>query len=150
MSDAGAEVADAENLPFNADEFDVGVSGLVLNFAPHPDRGLAEIARVVRDGGCIAAYVWDYAGRMQLIRHFWDAAVELDPQAEPPTKEGGFQSPTRLVSPSSFSVQAWSTSNRVSWLSRRSSGIRRLLASVSLRGGTGSRLRDVALGGTTR
>jgi SAM-dependent methyltransferase len=77
------EVADAENLPFDAADFDAAVSGLVLNFVPHPDRGLAQIARVVRDGGCIAAYVWDYAGRMELIRHFWDAAVELDLQAEP-------------------------------------------------------------------
>lgn len=77
------EVADAENLPFDADDFDAAVSGLVLNFVPHPDRGLAEKARVVRAAGCIAAYVWDYAGRMELIRHFWDAAVELDPDAEP-------------------------------------------------------------------
>jgi hypothetical protein len=32
-------------------------------------------------GGAIAAYVWDYAGKMELMRHFWDAAVELDAKA---------------------------------------------------------------------
>lgn len=32
-----------------------------------------------RDG----AYVWDYAGEMQLMRRFWDAAVALDPAARP-------------------------------------------------------------------
>jgi hypothetical protein len=39
------------------------------------------MARVVRPGGIVAAYVWDYAGNMQLMRHFWDAAIALDPGA---------------------------------------------------------------------
>lgn len=34
--------------------------------------------RAVRKGGTVAAYVWDYAGQMQLMRYFWDAAVALD------------------------------------------------------------------------
>ena len=42
---------------------------------------LAEMARVTASGGTIAAYVWDYAGRMELMRYFWDAASELDPAA---------------------------------------------------------------------
>ena len=29
----------------------------------------------------MAVYVWDYAGQMQLMRYFWDAAVALDPSA---------------------------------------------------------------------
>jgi hypothetical protein len=32
--------------------------------------------------GLVAAYVWDYAGRMELMRHFWNAAVALDSTAE--------------------------------------------------------------------
>jgi hypothetical protein len=36
---------------------------------------------VTRDGGSIAAYVWDYAGKMELMRHFWDEAVKLDASA---------------------------------------------------------------------
>jgi hypothetical protein len=35
----------------------------------------------LRPGGTVAAYVWDYADEMQLIRHFWSAAVALDPAA---------------------------------------------------------------------
>ena len=69
---------DAQALPFRDGEFDATVSGLVLNFLPEPGRGLAEMARVTRPGGVTAAYVWDYAGEMQLMRHFWDAAAELD------------------------------------------------------------------------
>ena len=71
----------AAAIPFDAGSFDVVVSGLVLNFVPDPQAALAEMARVVRAGGIIAAYVWDYAERMELMRYFWDAAVALDPDA---------------------------------------------------------------------
>jgi SAM-dependent methyltransferase len=72
---------DAQALPFGDGSFDATVSGLVLNFLPEPSRGLAEMARVTRPGGVVAGYVWDYAGQIQLIRHFWDAAAALDPAA---------------------------------------------------------------------
>jgi SAM-dependent methyltransferase len=75
------EVGDAEVLAADSGIFDAAVSGLVLNFIPHPDRAAAEMVRVTRLDGVVAAYVWDYAGRMQLIRHFFDAAVALDPNA---------------------------------------------------------------------
>ena len=73
--------ADAASLPDAAHACDAAVSGLVLNFVPEPARALAEMRRVVRPGGTVAVYVWDYAGEMQLMRTFWDAAVELDPSA---------------------------------------------------------------------
>lgn len=73
--------ADARALPQSAESVDVVVSGLALNFVPRPDVALAEMTRVARAGGVVAVYVWDYAGRMQLMRHFWDAAAALDPQA---------------------------------------------------------------------
>jgi SAM-dependent methyltransferase len=57
------------------------VSGLVLNFIPEPDAALAEMSRVAADGATIAAYVWDYAEGMQMLRTFWDAVVALDPRA---------------------------------------------------------------------
>jgi len=57
------------------------VSALVLNFVPDGHAGLREMIRVTVAGGKIGAYVWDYAGKMELMRHFWDAAVELDPGA---------------------------------------------------------------------
>jgi len=61
--------------------YDVAVSGLVLNFVPHPDRMVAEMARCVKSGGQIALYVWDYADKMELMRYFFDAAIELNPAA---------------------------------------------------------------------
>ena len=39
------------------------------------------MVRVVKPQGVVAAYVWDYAGKMQLMRHFWNAAAALDPLA---------------------------------------------------------------------
>lgn len=72
------EVGDAQALPIDAASVDAAVSGLVLNFVPHPLRAVAEMARVVRPGGVVAAYVWDYAGKMELMRHFCDAAAALD------------------------------------------------------------------------
>jgi SAM-dependent methyltransferase len=62
---------------------DITVSGLVLNFVPDVDAALAEMCRVTRPSGVVAAYVWDYADRMELIRHFWDTAVALDSAAAP-------------------------------------------------------------------
>jgi SAM-dependent methyltransferase len=62
---------------------DVVVSGLVLNFVADPAAALAEMARVGGRGATLGAYVWDYAGKMELMRHFWDAAVALDAGAAP-------------------------------------------------------------------
>ena len=73
--------ADAQALPFAHVQFDASVSGLVLNFVPDPERGVSEMARVTRRGGTVAAYVWDYAGKMEMIRYFFDAAVALEPAA---------------------------------------------------------------------
>jgi hypothetical protein len=53
----------------------------VLNFVPQPDEAVAEMRRVARPGATVAAYVWDYAGMMQLMRHFWNAAAALDSAA---------------------------------------------------------------------
>lgn len=75
------EVGDAQALPIDEASLDAAVSGLVLNFVPRPLRAVTEMARVVRRGGVVAAYVWDYAGKMELMRYFWDAAVALDPAA---------------------------------------------------------------------
>ena len=72
-------LADARDLPFPDDRFDVTVSGLVLNFVPEPAKAAAEIKRVTAPGGLAAAYLWDLAEGMELIRRFWDAAAELDP-----------------------------------------------------------------------
>ncbi len=80
-SRARFEVGDAQSLPFDSASADAVVSGLVLNFVPQPRQAVAEMARVARPGSIVAAYVWDYAGKMELMRYFWDAAVALNPAA---------------------------------------------------------------------
>lgn len=77
------EVGDAQALPVADGRFEAVVSGLVLNFVPAPAKMVAEMARAGRPGGTIAVYVWDYAGGMELIRHFWSAATALDAAAAP-------------------------------------------------------------------
>lgn len=75
------EVASAQAVPDESKSYDSVVAGLVLNFIPEPGQAVREMTRVAKPGGTVGAYVWDYAGRMQLMRHFWDAAAALDPRA---------------------------------------------------------------------
>jgi SAM-dependent methyltransferase len=72
-------LASAESLPFEDGAFDAALAQLVVNFLADPDAGVAEMRRVTRRGGAVAACVWDYPGEMMLLRVFWDAAAELDP-----------------------------------------------------------------------
>lgn len=77
-------VGDATALPpelATRESFDVVVSGLALNLIPKPAEAVAEMIRVAKPGGVVAAYVWDFAERMQMLRFFWDAAIALDPAA---------------------------------------------------------------------
>ena len=53
---------DAMALPFPVDAFDVAIMALVIFFVPDPAKGVAEMARVVRPGGIVAAYAWDMLG----------------------------------------------------------------------------------------
>jgi SAM-dependent methyltransferase len=76
---ADCRVADAAHLPFDDDSFDVVVSGLVLNFVPDARAAMAEQARVSQ--GLVAAYVWDYADGMQMLKLFWEEAAAVDPTA---------------------------------------------------------------------
>jgi SAM-dependent methyltransferase len=78
---ASFAVGDAQALPAEPESCDAAVAGLVLNFVPRPALAVAQMARAVRPGGVVAAYVWDYAGKMELMRYFWDAAVSLDAKA---------------------------------------------------------------------
>jgi len=73
-------VAPAESLPFPDDSFDAALSQLVINFMRDAEAGAREMVRVTRPGGVLASCVWDYAGDMRLVRAFWDAAREVDPE----------------------------------------------------------------------
>jgi SAM-dependent methyltransferase len=73
------ETGNATRLPWPSAACDVAVSGLVVNFVPDPEAMAREMARVTKPGGRVAMYVWDYAGGMQMMRHFWDAAIAVSP-----------------------------------------------------------------------
>jgi SAM-dependent methyltransferase len=77
----GADVrpGSAERLPFDAGAFDVVLSQLVVNFMDDAGAGVAEMRRVARRA--VTSCVWDYAGEMTMLRVFWDAALERDPDA---------------------------------------------------------------------
>jgi ubiquinone/menaquinone biosynthesis C-methylase UbiE len=52
--------APAEDLPFEGGCFEATLAQLVVNVMDDPVGGLREMARVTRDGGVVAACVWDF------------------------------------------------------------------------------------------
>jgi SAM-dependent methyltransferase len=80
---ASFQEGDAQDLAFADDAFDKTLSLLAFNFIPDSRRALAELVRVTKPGGVIAAAVWDYGDGMRMLRVFWDEAVALDPASEP-------------------------------------------------------------------
>jgi SAM-dependent methyltransferase len=86
----GVDVVDAaaEALPFADATFDATLSQLVVNFMRDAEAGVREMARVTRSGGVVASCVWDYAGEMTLLRAFWDAARDVDPERAVEADEG--------------------------------------------------------------
>lgn len=73
--------AAAESLPLADDCVDVTLAQLVLHFVSKPALAAAEMRRVTRPGGRVAACTWDFADGMQLLRLFWDSARALDDSA---------------------------------------------------------------------
>jgi SAM-dependent methyltransferase len=78
---ADARVGLAEALPFGDDTFDCALAQLVFHFVGDQAASVAEMARVTRPGGRVGACVWDFTGGMTMIRAYWDAALEVDPDA---------------------------------------------------------------------
>jgi SAM-dependent methyltransferase len=78
---ADIRVGTAEELPDFGASFDVVMSQLVVNFMADAVAGVRAMRDVAREGGTVTSCVWDYAGGMTMLRAFWDAALELDPDA---------------------------------------------------------------------
>ena len=76
------QVGLAEKLEIESKSIDAIVSGIMINFVPHPKKVIAEMKRVVKTGGTIGAFVWDYSKGMEMLRYFWDAAAEIDIRAK--------------------------------------------------------------------
>ncbi len=76
------QLSGAERLPFPNDSFDAALAQLVVLFMSDPAAGVAEMARVTRPDGVVAACVWDHAGGQGPLSKFWRAARDLDPAVE--------------------------------------------------------------------
>jgi SAM-dependent methyltransferase len=72
------DVGDAQHMRFGDRAFDRALSLLVINFIPDPPKAVAEMKRVTRRGGTIAAAVWDYGEGMEMLRVFWATAIALN------------------------------------------------------------------------
>jgi SAM-dependent methyltransferase len=81
--------ASAEQLPFPDQAFDAALAQLVVHFMSDPVAGLTEMARVTRPGGVVAACVWDHGGGQGPLSLFWQAARELDPEAQDESRLAG-------------------------------------------------------------
>ena len=73
------EQGDAAALPYGDGAFDAALSLLVLNFVPEAEQATAEMARVTKPEGVVAACVWDFRGGLTFLRVFADTAAALDP-----------------------------------------------------------------------
>jgi ubiquinone/menaquinone biosynthesis C-methylase UbiE len=69
--------ADACALPFEDGAFDRALTLLVLHFVPEAGKAIAEMRRVVRPGGVVAAAVWDHLGGMPGMRMVVDTVAAL-------------------------------------------------------------------------
>ncbi len=81
--------ASAEQLPFPDHAFDAALAQLVVHFMSDPVAGLAEMARVTRRDGVVAACVWDHGGGRGPLSLFWQAARELDPEVDDESQLAG-------------------------------------------------------------
>jgi len=88
VPEVDVRTASAEALPWPADSFDAALAQLVLHFLDEPVVGLAEMRRVVRPGGVVAACSWNFP-EMTLLRTFWQAAREVVPTAPSETLQVG-------------------------------------------------------------
>jgi ubiquinone/menaquinone biosynthesis C-methylase UbiE len=75
------KTGDAQNLPFDDAEFDVAAMALVINFVSNPPQAVAEMTRVVKPGGTVASYIWDFAGgratQGPLIKAIKDMGIDV-------------------------------------------------------------------------
>jgi SAM-dependent methyltransferase len=84
---ADVRVAVAEELPFDANEFDAVLAQLVVQLMDDRDKGVREMVRVARPRGVVAACVWD-SRAMPLLQSFWDAALTVAPEQAGALDEG--------------------------------------------------------------
>ncbi|HBX10629.1 MAG TPA: SAM-dependent methyltransferase [Candidatus Microthrix parvicella] len=91
------QVGKAEAIPFTDARFDLAAAQLVLHFVANAPAAADELRRVVRPGGTVAACVWDAEREMDVLRAFWDAVHEVDPDVSDTTRELRFGRPGEIA-----------------------------------------------------
>jgi ubiquinone/menaquinone biosynthesis C-methylase UbiE len=91
------KIGDATAVDAKDGDFDVAVAALVLNFVPAKAKAVAEMRRVVRRGGVVAAYVWDFAGRRNVSQHLMNAVSEIGTHAANPLSTLEAESTTQIA-----------------------------------------------------
>jgi SAM-dependent methyltransferase len=76
-------------MPFDEGQFAASLAQLVVHFMSDPVAGLREMIRVTRQGGVVAACVWDLAGGGAPLSPFWDVARQLDPDVDDESRLAG-------------------------------------------------------------
>ena len=89
QTEIAVQQATAEELPFPDENFDAVLAQLVVHFMADPGAGLREMSRVAREGGVVAACVWDYGGQSGPLGPFWNVVGELDPSAGDESERAG-------------------------------------------------------------
>jgi ubiquinone/menaquinone biosynthesis C-methylase UbiE len=95
---ADVRVGVGEDLPFPSGGFDATLAQLVVQLMSNRDAGVAEMIRVTRPGGIVAACVWD-STTMPVLRAFWDAALAVAPDQAGQIDDGrrvGYERPDEL------------------------------------------------------
>lgn len=101
---ASFKVADLTNLSFSDTSFDQVMSNLVLHFVPKTDAAIAEMIRVTKPGGKIAATVWDSRSGLVANKMFIDTAAVIDPKANELRKQLGVRPLSR---PGELAAKWW-------------------------------------------
>ena len=91
-------VADAQSLPFADKSFDAASMALVITFIPDPLKAAAEMARVVKPGGIVATYMWDFDSRGFPLAPLYEAMKSLKiPVTLPPGRTASCQNEMRAI-----------------------------------------------------
>ena len=108
--------------------FDASLAQLVVHFMTDPVAGLAEMARVTRPGGVVAACVWDFAGDRAPLSDFWAAARELDPDVDDESRLAGVREGHLVELMAAAGLREIAEATLV--VKRRAPDVRRVVAAV--------------------
>ena len=96
VTNAEAQVADAEDLPFSDASFDAVLCGFALFFFPDAARALAEFRRVLRPNGRLAIATFTKEGSATFDRTWERISADIAGPPPPPADHVDFDEPWQL------------------------------------------------------